>query len=64
METETLIDEEVRHILISCQKAAIELLDSNRDSLDKISEYLLEKENISGEEFMLILQKNCPQGSF
>lgn len=53
--TETLIDEEVRQILADCQQKANEILNQNRDSLDKIAEYLLEKENITGEEFMRLL---------
>ena len=55
VETETLIDEEVRQILSACQKTAAELLENNRESLDRIAEYLLEKENLSGEEFMRLL---------
>ena len=55
-ETETLIDEEVRRILMECQRQATELLGANRGPLDRISEYLLEKENITGEEFMRLLQ--------
>ena len=54
-ETETLIDIEVRQILSDCQQKATDLLNDNRDSLDKIAEYLLEKENITGEEFMRLL---------
>ena len=57
-ETETMIDEEVRQILLSCQQKAIDLLGSNRDSLDKIAKYLLEKENITGEEFMQLIEKH------
>ena len=30
-------------------------MENNRSSLDKIAEYLLEKENITGEEFMRLL---------
>ena len=54
-ETETQIDGEVRQILADCQQKATELLENNRSSLDKIAEYLLEKENITGEEFMRLL---------
>jgi len=51
-ETETLVDEEVRAILAECQQTAVELLEGRRDALIRISETLLEKENLSGEEFM------------
>ena len=48
-------DEEVRKILEQCQNEAIHLLQENQDALDKIAARLLEKENISGEEFMTLL---------
>jgi len=57
-ETATLIDEEVRQILAACQQKATELLGDNRASLDNIAEYLLEKENITGEEFMRLFGAN------
>ena len=54
-ETDALIHDEVRQILADCQTRAIELLNGSRASLDRITEYLLEKENISGSEFMELL---------
>jgi len=57
-ETGTLIDEEMRNILSASQRAAEDLLFANKDALDRISEYLLEKENITGEEFMRLLNMN------
>ncbi len=54
-QTNTAVDEEVRQIIEDCQKSAIELLQHNRESLVKISRYLLEKENITGDEFMKVL---------
>ena len=54
-ETETQIDSEVHQILAHCQQKATELLENNRSSLDKIAGYLLEKENITGVEFMQLL---------
>ena len=59
-ETSTLIDDEVRKILADCQQQAVDLLQGNDASLDKISEYLLEKENITGEEFMRLLGETRP----
>lgn len=50
-------DEEVRTIIDQCQKDAIRLLEDNRVALVKISEHLLEKENITGEEFMELLEE-------
>ena len=54
-ETATLIDEEVRKILAESQQKAIVLLTNNRAPLDKIAACLLEKENITGVEFMQLL---------
>lgn len=56
-ETISIVDEEVRKIIDHCQQQAISLLSGNREALDRISRYLLEKENISGEEFMAILNR-------
>ena len=55
-ETGTMIDEEVRRILAECQQKAVDLLSANRDSMDKIAEYLLDNENITGDEFMKLLK--------
>lgn len=59
-QTGTLIDDEVRNILAQCQQDANNLLEANRAALDKISDYLLEKENITGEEFMQLLEESLP----
>jgi cell division protease FtsH len=56
-QTGTLIDDEVRIILAQCQQSANSLLKDNRDALDRISAHLLEKENITGKEFMQLLQQ-------
>ena len=55
-ETGTIIDSEVRKTLGDCQDDAIVLLRENTAALDRIAEYLLEKENISGDEFMTLLK--------
>ena len=62
-QTGTLIDEEVRNILVRCQQDANNLLETNRTALDKISAYLLEKENITGQEFMQLLGESLPAKS-
>ena len=56
-ETATLIDEEVMKILKNSYKQAKKLLKENRDLLDKLAEYLIEKETITGKEFMKIYRK-------
>lgn len=56
-QTGTLIDDEVRKILDQCQQDAIKLLEENRPALERISAYLLEKENITGQEFMQLMEE-------
>jgi len=56
--TNAAVDEEILKILEGCQQMAMELLKENLVSLTKISEYLLEKENITGEQFMKLLAEN------
>ncbi|MDF2802118.1 MAG: ATP-dependent metalloprotease FtsH [Anaerocolumna sp.] len=51
------IDKEVMSILKECYKRAEELLAGNREVLDKIAEFLIEKETITGKEFMDIYNK-------
>ena len=62
-ETETLVDAEVTKILADCYSKAVEILKNNREVLDKISEFLIEKETITGKQFMEIYQsvKNPPE---
>ncbi|MGN0414644.1 MAG: ATP-dependent zinc metalloprotease FtsH [Agathobacter sp.] len=57
------IDEEVLDIINSSYDKAMQLLTENRDILDHISEYLYEKETITGKEFMKIFRemKGLPQ---
>ena len=51
-ETATAVDEEVQRMLKASFEKAKELLRNNREALDKIAEYLIEKETITGKEFM------------
>ena len=52
--TASLVDEEVLSIISNAYKEAMKMLDENREILDKISDYLYEKETITGKEFMKI----------
>ncbi|HOF27448.1 MAG TPA: ATP-dependent zinc metalloprotease FtsH [Clostridia bacterium] len=56
-QTGALIDKEVSNILVQCQQNAFNLLQDNKDALERISKYLLEKENITGKEFMQLLEE-------
>lgn len=51
------IDKEVMKILKGCYGEAKKLLSKNREVLDKIAAYLIEKETITGKEFMEIYRK-------
>ena len=57
------IDKEVLAIINDSYNKAMEMLKENRDVLDHISEYLYEKETITGKEFMKIFRemKGLPQ---
>lgn len=48
------IDDEVKTLLKDCYKKAVERLAENREVLDKLAEFLVEKETITGKEFMKI----------
>ncbi|KAI4453492.1 metalloprotease m41 ftsh [Holotrichia oblita] len=54
-ETNYEVDMEVKKILKICYDKAESLLKEKRDALLRIAEYLIEKETITGEEFMMIL---------
>ena len=50
--TASEVDSEIRKLLASCYDAAKKLLSENRSLLDEIALYLLQKETITGDEFM------------
>ncbi|WP_104409302.1 ATP-dependent zinc metalloprotease FtsH [Clostridium algidicarnis] len=54
-ETAALIDAETLNIIKECHKGAIDLLKESKDLLIEISETLIEKETLSGDEFMSII---------
>lgn len=56
-ETARLVDEEIRSIIAEAHERARTILRENREKMDELAEYLLEKETINGEEFMNILNK-------
>ena len=55
--TEAEIDNEVMKILKECYDKAKELLSKDRETLDKLAEFLYEKETITGKEFMKIFRR-------
>ena len=54
-ETQTKIDELVVQLVKRQHQKARQLLEDNRDKLERLSKYLYEKETITGDEFMQIL---------
>ena len=56
-ETRTQLDEEVVKLLAECHEKAKKMLCDNREALDKISQFLIEKETITGDQFMEILNE-------
>ena len=56
-ETASEIDQEVMKILKESYEEAKRLLSENREIMDKIAEFLIEKETITGKEFMKIFRE-------
>ncbi len=56
-ETQREIDLKVVEVVKTQHAKALEILEKNRQKLDEIAMYLYEKETITGEEFMEILQR-------
>ena len=54
-ETQTLIDKKVVELVKKQHEKAVQILLENREKLDELAAYLYEKETITGEEFMKIL---------
>ena len=56
-QTQALIDEKVVSLVKTQHEKAISMLKNNREKLDELAKFLYEKETITGEEFMEILNK-------
>ena len=56
-ETQTKIDREVVEIVRAQHEKAVKILEENKEKLDELAKFLYEKETITGEEFMAILNK-------
>ncbi len=55
--TAAIVDEEVKNLLAVSYTQAKEMLNENRAILDRIADYLITRETITGEEFMKIFHK-------
>ena len=51
------VDQEIMKVLRQSYEQAKQLLSENREALDKIADYLIEKETITGKEFMKIFRE-------
>lgn len=56
-ETAAEIDREVEEIVKDAHKKALEILRTERTTLDRLAAHLLEKETITGAEFMQLLDQ-------
>ena len=56
-ETAAAVDKVVKDTLRECYKEAKKMLSENREIMDKIAVYLIEKETITGKEFMEIFRR-------
>mgnify|MGYP000447000586 CR=1 FL=1 len=56
-ETSARVDAEVQSLIAAAHDKAVGILKRDRDVMDKLAAYLLEKETITGEEFMEILER-------
>ncbi len=55
--TAAAVDEEVMRILKESYDKALQMLRDNRETMDKLAEFLIEKETITGKEFMKIFRQ-------
>ena len=55
--TSAEVDSEVLKIITECHKKAVDILKNNEDALHRIAKFLIEKETITGKEFMDILNE-------
>ena len=59
-DTAAVMDREVKRILDECYKDAVQVIRDNREDMDKVVAYLLEKETIMGGEMVAILEGRDP----
>lgn len=57
-ETETKVDTEVKNMIKSAYEKAYKMLKKNSDTLDAIAKVLIDKENLTGTEFMKLYEKH------
>ena len=60
-DTAARMDTAVKEILDQCYKTAVEVIRENREDMDKVVAYLLEKETITGGEMVAIIEGRDPE---
>ena len=63
-QTAARIDVEVKQIIGGCYERAMEILEDNKEKLHELAKILLEKETITGMEFMAVLAPNQLPSTF
>ena len=59
-DTAAIMDKAVKAVLDVCYKDAVEVIKANREDMDKVVAYLLEKETITGGEMVAIIEGRDP----
>ncbi len=60
-DTAAEMDKAVKDILDKCYTEAVEILKANREDMDKVVAYLMEKETITGAEMVAIIEGRDPE---
>ena len=60
-DTAARMDQAVKEILDKCYQSAVDILKENREDMDKVVAYLLEKETITGAEMVAIIEGRDPE---
>ena len=63
-QTAARIDVEIKQIIAGCYERAIQILEDNKEKLHELAKILLDKETITGIEFMAVLAPNQLPSSF
>ena len=60
-ETQAKIDHQMVDLVKKQHEKALRILRENRSKMDQLAQYLYEKETITGDEFMMILNTDKPE---
>jgi len=60
-DTAAAMDKAVKEILDKCYAEAVDILKDNREDMDKVVAYLMEKETITGAEMVAIIEGRDPE---